>query len=241
MAYNYFSSDEDVVENAGISELVLPNYGVVIGSWASSGILGVRGSGTHAWTSQEIVKGSSIIVGTRQGGWGFTTGLSLSFVGTTGPEGGLIPMPPDQTNATSVTDEEIAQFGLFYPFNNSDLNGPIDDANAITGDTSTQSEASALLDQNTTAGKNLMYELLATAIPSRSYAAAANEITAFNPPGQPSRNFNMASPTMRDGWPSGIDGGDGGVRWRHSDFKEIAFRYVYPIYDKMIEIGELNK
>lgn len=241
VAYNFYSTGEDVVENAGNSETVLSNYYTIISNWLVS-LAGVRGSGTHAWTSQEIVKGSSLVVGTRQAGWGFATGLALGYVGTSGPGGqGLVPMPPDQTDSTSVTDEEIAQFGLFYAFNNSNLHGPIDDANALTGVTSTQAQASALVDQSTQAGKDLMYELLGTAIPSRSYAAAANEVTAFNQPGEPSRNFDMALSTMRDGWPSGIDSGDGGVRWRHSDFKDIALRYVYPMYDKMIEVGELKQ
>ncbi len=242
IAYNFYSSGEDVVEDALNSETVGSNISIIIGNMITD-ILGNRGAGTHAWVAQEIVKGRfSPAVYITQGGWGFAEGTALGYVGTLGPGGqGLIPMPADQTDSTSVTDEEIAQFGLFYGFEDSDIHGPIDDANALAGVTRTQAQASALVNQGTASGKAHLYELLATGIPSRSYAAAANEVAALNPPGQPSRNFDMASSSMRDGWPSGIDSADGGMRWRHSDFKDISLRYVYPMYDKMIEIGELKQ
>jgi len=240
IAYNFYSSGEDVVEDAATSETVLQNYSVLFNNWlAGKNDPVLRGGGTHAWVAQEILKGSPLIVGTRQGGWGFTEGPGLAYVG----DGELNPMQPEQTNYLSVTDEEIAQFGLFYSFAQLGLHAPIDDANALPGVTGRQADASSLVDQATPAGKDLLFELLATGVPSRSYAAAANPIQRLEDFGR--RNFNLQQ--MRNGWPveaikrDEMAGRWRSGRWRHSDFKDVALLYVHPFYQTMIEIGDLKK
>jgi hypothetical protein len=80
------------------------------------------------------------------------------------------------------------------------------------------------------------YDLLARGIPSLSYAAAANKIAAFTN----ERNFDMeADCRVPDAWPA--EGHDGlrVNRWIHSDFKNVALPYVYPMYQKMITEGAL--
>jgi hypothetical protein len=89
-----------------------------------------------------------------------------------------------------------------------------------------------------TIAESHLWDLLASGIPSMSYAAAANNVATI--PGD--KNFNMQ--TMRDVdtsgnpyWPQSRVSGFYGTRWLHSDIKNMATPYVYPIYEKMLKEG----
>jgi len=45
------------------------------------------------------------------------------------------------------------------------------------------------------------------------------------------------------GWPKERTSRNGEYAsdWLHSDFKDIALPYVYPMYEKMLEIGQLTE
>ncbi|MEM9298196.1 MAG: hypothetical protein AAGA64_07375 [Bacteroidota bacterium] len=248
--YNFYSTGEDVVEDAGSSEsteaallqLVLSKFYI-------------RGAGIHAWVGQEIGKGNPLLLFSwDQGGWLFNTsneGVNIisKLDGPSSPNPVIMYTPAEVNNALAsgaLTNEHLAQLGFFQPFDYPDLYGPIVEGNVvIMGNTVTQEESSTLAGT-----QRVREELLSSAIPTRSYAAAANEINSLNPPNQKNRNFNMQKTNDQDGlmtgWPedarvedakSGFTNG----RWRHSDFKDIALPYVYKMYDKMIEEGNLKK
>lgn len=52
------------------------------------------------------------------------------------------------------------------------------------------------------------------------------------------RCFNLNSSAYRDGW--GRSHNVYGQNWLHSDIKDMAYFYVYPLYDELIEKGSLK-
>ena len=134
--------------------------------------------------------------------------------------------------AALLTDAELRTNALFEPFIAAGqgqagrfANYDGEELFAPLGDT----------DANTQAAQDeTQYKVLAEAIPSRSFAAAANEVDKFNPPVGPSRNIHMQG--LQNGWPSSR----GNTDWLHSDLKNIAFPYVYKFYDEVIQKGGLD-
>jgi hypothetical protein len=75
-------------------------------------------------------------------------------------------------------------------------------------------------------------QLLAEMIPATSQPAG---LTALTPLGL-TRNFNMQDDFKnQNAWPR-----SGGL-WEHSDFRKVAYPYVYKLYDKFNEQGGLGQ
>jgi hypothetical protein len=70
-------------------------------------------------------------------------------------------------------------------------------------------------------------QVLAEAIPALSVAAGRNPITGFN-----DRNISMMD--LKDGWPR-ADG-----RWRHSDAKNVAYRFNHRLWETWVQLGGLK-
>lgn len=68
-------------------------------------------------------------------------------------------------------------------------------------------------------------------IPALSFAAGGTRIPSF----LASQSINMNN-EMSDGWP--IE--RGGLAWKHSDYKDISFRYTYKLFESMVTIGALK-
>ena len=97
---------------------------------------------------------------------------------------------------------------------------------------------------STKAGEaKVQYDLLGRALPSLSYAAAANKSIALAQM-QSSRNFDMEGEGRTPNqWPTEGHTGDSKSvgRWLHSDFKNVALPYVHQMYEAMISKGALDK
>jgi hypothetical protein len=83
----------------------------------------------------------------------------------------------------------------------------------------------------------VQYDLLASAIPAMSYSMAVNPM-----PGM-ADNIDMQSlKTDASKWPSEKhESNESSGRWLHSDVREVAFCYLYKMYEKMINLGNLNQ
>jgi hypothetical protein len=124
------------------------------------------------------------------------------------------------SSPNGISDSELRTIPYFDPFEESDL-------------TSTNAAiASAKASE-----PHVFYDLLARAIPSLSFATAANAIKNLNS----DRNINMET-VGRNGtdWPSQGHLGPAQGDWLHSDFKAVALPYVYPFFEKLITIGDLQ-
>jgi hypothetical protein len=69
--------------------------------------------------------------------------------------------------------------------------------------------------------------MLGDAIPAESFAAGANET------GGVENNYNMQIDTP-NGWPRED------FEWLHSDIKNMAYYYIYPAFDKILQKGNLK-
>lgn len=88
-------------------------------------------------------------------------------------------------------------------------------------------------------------DLLARGIPAMSFATAVHRLGALGPGARenPDRNFDLEAEGRQAGiWPrEGHEVDDKSVgRWLHSDFKNVALPYVFPMYQAMINQGALR-
>jgi hypothetical protein len=221
---NFYSGQEDVVANADhISDASLIKL-------ALQGNIGEVLAGANSWKLQELVKGAGLtdslaasVLERRQGGWGFNIDDWHTVTNPPGPpgQGGASVwhlLTPSETT-TLVSDEALKTKPFFRRFLESQLMSPDPAiASAKAGET------------------KVKYDVLARAIPAMSNAVAANPLPSLG-----ANNFNMP----QDGVAKDAQGNkltlptDTG-NWRHSDFKVIALPYVYPMYEAMIDKGNLK-
>ena len=212
IAYNFYSTGEDVVKNARPNESVGNHTIEAIKSFNVT---------RYAWVAQEIAKGNSVmqltLLPNTHAGWRFNyTQHSRTSAGA-----GYWKIPPfslksrmyNPTEAALITEAQLKIKPFHWPYSYPKLYDP------------QLGSAEANI-------KEKRHKLLAAEIPTNSFAAAANEIEELVRKGN--ENFNMM--TMKNGdWPR--NHGD----WFHSDFRDVALSYVVAMYKKMITEGKLDK
>lgn len=89
--------------------------------------------------------------------------------------------------------------------------------------------------------KQAVWRLLASAIPARSFAVAANPLSRLSETIGNDNNFNMQ--TLRGAnfsWPTErVKGEERDHDWLHSDIKNLALPYVYNTYQQMLSTANL--
>jgi hypothetical protein len=264
VAYNFYSSGEDVLENPNDQETVWKNLGTVIVRWLNG-----SGTGRHAWVSQEMAKGSDlaslIFLKRNHAGWKINfNSFDLDYIGYP-IEGNYYSFFAEQAKLEleklgggRLSDENLAQAGFFWRFRLYDqagggeekdiwgnLYGPIVDGNLATGNGFTQPNAVTVKQSSDEAERpEVQAELLASAIPAMSYAAGANVVDELD---SLDRNFDMQPEFRPNGWPSPGDLGRAGLEeeyqgdWLHSDFWMVAPVYVQSVYLKWVGLAKLDK
>jgi hypothetical protein len=240
--YNFYSPGEDVLENGAESEDLLDT---LTDNWSAS---------RHAWVNQEIGKGCQNVLfwemnAPCSAGWKFngnTTDLiaigksygsdtSWLYRKLTAEEAkSALALPDDDPN--KLTNEHLAQYGFFNPFAYDELYAPITPGNELRENEPDRSRSAV---DKLLKDKTVMWDLLAHAIPARSFAAGANSIESLEEKG---RSFNME--TLRDEyWPSERIVGDAQTDydWHHSDISNMAMPYVYQVYEVMLDKGNLRE
>lgn len=86
--------------------------------------------------------------------------------------------------------------------------------------------------------------LLAEAIPAVSCAAGGNAVVDFGI-NNGTGNIDMMNKKKSDGnngfiWPVDRLSSAYGNRWLHGDFKEVAYYFVYPLFDDVVTKGALK-
>lgn len=203
--HNFYSTGEDVLANTpGM------NSASIVAKLFQEGPM-AQGS----WKMQELAKGvdwsaslGSLVLSRGQSGWSFAPDWKLSAAGGhyTGINSRL--RTPDETR--EISDEALRTRPFFGRFLEKDLMSSTADVVA---------KKLQLPD--------VTYDLLARAIPAKSYAAAANPIKASG-----FDNYHM--PEKGGTLPAGH------TRWRHSDLKVIALPNIAPLYLEVIAKGALR-
>jgi hypothetical protein len=167
-----------------------------------------------AWKAQELAKGKSFLD---------TQGASLVLSRTQSGWNFNTWQYAWEEDWSTVTNEDIKTTPVFDKFIE----------NKLTDSDATVASAEAEKDE-------VRYDVLARAIPALSYATAVDPISDGRV-----INWHMGvagrAPNLNGEWPeeghSGASEGD----WLHSDFKNNAIHFVYPMYVEMINQGVLDE
>jgi pimeloyl-ACP methyl ester carboxylesterase len=229
--YNFYSSTEDILGATSGSA----SSGVLSSLWASGF------NGQYAWVVQEKAKGNkqsfldiTPIAGSDYGGWGFNV------------EDAYLPSPYWSTANTTSANTTSLNYAKTSPFFNNGWALFDNDLGGTTlGTIPHTNDYRNLFDPSPGGLATLPYyqlnRFLAEAFPALSLPAGANSVNAVAPSGLGNpgdRNFNMPAKFVPDEthWPrQPVVGGI--PDWFHSDMKAVAYPYLYPLYDKFIEIS----
>lgn len=196
-------------------------------------------AGQFGWVSQEKHKGltfddspSAVAFRSHHGGWGFDPEWYISVLTPEGMK--RVRLPHGEALEENVPTSELPKRPFFRWFQDSETNGYYPNYNgsrlrASIGDAGADDEARKLVTRA---------KLLAEAIPALSYATGRNPSGLFNRLGKNEdlNNENSSNFVYRTGWPAGRDTRD----WRHGDFREVAYRFVNPLYHRIVELGGLR-
>jgi hypothetical protein len=235
VAYNFYSPGEQVLQNpSNIPTTVL---------WEALWTTGISESlaGRSSWYMQAIGKGcKNVVFGWYnkpcQGGWE-DRDLSRPSAEHTQER---LDLP--ESDPYALTNEYLAQTGLFRPFYLNSLYAAIDEGNELTSGTPSGSLMRGfMLDPETT------WQILASGVPERSFALGANSLDFLEGDiinGKPERNFNLhdyrakrESSVSEIYWPEQrIVGQAEDNDWLHSDMAGIAYPYIQPFYRQMVTL-----
>lgn len=238
--YNFYTRGDDVVENPEASEQLGVNVVLSLKNAWDPDVTIDQALARHAWVNQEIVKGgqnigAEALIEVVHGGWEFNFEFGVYFPGVSPLDGyykwDYIPRvsrkfhPAEAADFTQISSADLKTKPFHDPFLYVGLYGP-----------STGSTIAELPEAR--------YNLLATAIPATSYAVAPNAIDDLINHPQGTRNYNMESSLKNTDQYGAIfwvenDAAYNGD-WIHSDFRDVACTYVWPMYEKMINLGKLD-
>jgi hypothetical protein len=222
-AINCFSAGEDVTN----CPPAMKSASVLATLWAG------RSVDYGVWKTQELLKGvgwtrslGTLPMERSQAGWGFNTAWRGPFV-PSGPDrllGGRHELLSPAV-AARITDAQLLTHPFFRPFEQRWLHAP------------SSTPASPLIE-----APRVRYDLLARGIPALSPAAGSTPMPATGGPGSVT-NYDLES----QGRPAGIGWPTEGHhspltkdRWLHSDFKNVALPFAYPLFLTMINRGGLR-
>jgi pimeloyl-ACP methyl ester carboxylesterase len=218
--YNFYSSSENVLGNhtgnaPAVGEVLFTE--IVTGLGAAMSGQSSDTQGEFAWAYQEKLKGLSSrkILGSSYGGWAFNWvdwGIPLNPQETIFRE-----RYPGETGTILSDVTQLKTKPFFFK--------GINEADQVF---TTNGSAYAQTNRN---------KLLAEMVPALSNSAGANNVQKFTNDAGETRNFNMPG-LYKNGWPSSRSQEQ---RWLHSDLKTIGYPYIYPMYDEIVELGELDK
>lgn len=223
IAVNCYSSGEDVTN----CPTGLTTASVLDALWSE------RAVDYGVWKTQELLKGvgwsrslGALAMSRAQGGWGFHPAWRGRFIAV-GPSqrGGGHYERLDPRSAERITDVQLLKTPFFRPFEERHLHGQASELTSPLAETS-----------------KFKYDLLARAIPALSYAAGGAPLPDINGNGR-SGNLDLEAQGRRpDGvWPEeGHDGPSLRGRWLHSDFKNMALPFVYPLYNTIVARDSLR-
>ncbi|MDO6762038.1 hypothetical protein [Agarivorans sp. 1_MG-2023] len=251
LAYNFYTPGDEVLENANDNE----SLGTYI-SDSASGLPWSWDFARHAWVSQEMSKGSTnllaYVFSRRQAGWAKNSSSNdLPYIGikpgrnpyrSMNAQEATAAINPDAPGTRKLTDQHLAQFGFFRPFEFNNIYAPIGDSEHMRSGGPAQQD---MLELFSPENKNhTLWSLLAHAIPARSFAVATSSLKELERPG---RNFNMQAlrPDAPDGnpfWPNErTDDEDHPFDWFHSDIKNLPLPFVHHTFEKLLELAKTEE
>jgi hypothetical protein len=229
--YNFYSSGEEVLDFSGVKPT-----GTLIN--AATEILGITNGpmGTNAWYYQELFKGRHLIdglIGSSYGGWGFGSKAMVSYLEEEPYVGTVVKYRRptiNEVNGMNLTVELQKTQPLFLANNAKEL------------------EQENIMELCGVNGSNFAFrhynQLLAEMVPVRTIAMGKAPINKLNEdsPSIEGGNYDLTLGNFKNGWPQErLDDVWRNIKWLHSDAREVAYLYTYKLFDKWIELGELDE
>ena len=206
-AVNFYSASEDVVGNV-LSGRVVAAQSV----WVAQ----ERLKGTVSMWALDVVPGSSIVC---EGGWGVNARYAVDSRWYDLGQGFKTNMVHGMSDVQAITNSLFTPFGI----EEEGMHGTA----VFTG---AGSAHGALSHRDW-----LRARFLADAIPAESGAVGANHVSAFGANGNVRLDADCIANT--DKWPAKRKSSENGVvrfRWEHSDFKNVAYFFVYKLFDRIV-------
>ena len=205
-AVNFYSASEDVVGNV-LSGSVVAAQSV----WVAQ----ERLKGTVAMWALDVVPGSSIVC---EGGWGVNARYAVDSCWYVSGPGFKTNMVHGMSDVQAITNSLFTPFGI----EEEGMRGTA----VFTG---AGSAHGALSHRDW-----LRARFLADAIPAESGAVGAN---ALGVSGITDVQLDADCIANTDKWPAKRKSSENGVvrfRWEHSDFKNVAYFFVYKLFDRIV-------
>ncbi len=216
---NFYSSGDQVLDNP--TDDSIPIFNVVFNN------------ARWAWVAHEKSKGGTLLAGlglrSVSAGWVFNGDWFVATRRRTANEAREADVPslalPTHPFFQYFQPTETAPYYPGYQGNR--LLAPLEDANA-------DDEAQKLV---------TIAKCLGEAIPSLSFAQGRNPAVAFDGLGMGGNfNLNNLDPALgqifRPSWPTSRPAERRG--WEHGDYIIVAYRFIYPLFDKMTADGGLK-
>ena len=163
------------------------------------------------WQKQETLKGSAVLAGTAYGGWGFHNWTVRELV----QDIGGISHYEDRT----------------YRYSPEDAARMIADG-SITNNPVFNRDFSPMFDHD--ASQDDQWLAVAKYVPAVSSAVGGMEM------GRVVNNVDMNKNSVDGGVPRPNQWGRDSPGWQHSDMKDMAYFYVYKLYEQLIQKGGLK-
>jgi pimeloyl-ACP methyl ester carboxylesterase len=213
--YNFYSSGEEVLRtHTGLT----PDFSGYVGNAIIDAVFKGTPLSAYVWALQEKEKGRTplnTVLGSFHGGWKFND----TSYGTNHVAGPTEHMSP--ANGALLPDPQLrtnAFFDLIGPGYTVDL--------ALYG---TSGSGFAQTNRN---------RLLSDTIPALTLPIGANSATNLDIRAGEKRNFDMNT-ELKNGWPLTRSSGEG-LNWHHSDFREVAYLFTWPMFAKLVQQGDLK-
>jgi hypothetical protein len=220
--FNFYSSGEEVLaEHAN----TLGDPSIFDVAYTREGFY----LGKFAWALQEKLKGrirelqSFPLLGSVYGGWGFTHNI------------GHPPHTPAAAEVATMTDSSFQTQPIFDP--GFDLiehsPGPADPSGYVSVEPHGPTWIIDLTDPSK--GSDIAASHSNTLLTEMFPATTLPIGSTFQPSLGQENNFDMQT-EFKESWPAERQNED----WRHSDLKQVAYPFVFRLFDRLVELGKLN-
>jgi hypothetical protein len=210
--FNFYSSGEEVLRayNEDPPLSLFGSANMLINYWKNNPPISA-----FAWVWQEKGKGRSPhddVLGSTHGGWKLNSAYNVG--GSRLPAAQANALPDSQLRTNAFFDLGSLLFG------NADLN--------LYGEFG--SDYAGIFRNR----------ILADTIPALSWPVGANPVPrlSFQQLGV-ERNSDM-NQLYQNGWPSSRPTGAEAFKWWHSDFRNVAYTYTYPLFNQFVTVGNLR-
>lgn len=185
-----------------------------------------------------ILTGGKTILSSEYGGWGFGLSYEGYIFPIPQPGGGTVPgyhvppdpsaLPPTPWTLTMLQHQPLFLYGTFEQISSS-VGGPTEPVADLYGP-----DGAAFAERH-------LASLLAEMIPATTVPMGREPVSILGPDHNFDLSSDLADNGIQDGWPAErINDLKEQRRWRHSDGRNVAFKYNHRLFEIWVERAHLD-